>query len=85
MINLIYLPMSFCSGLWFPITFLPKIVRNIALALPPYHLNQLALGLVGAGQHESNAVHWEVLAAFTLICFGVARIGFQRDQDKMYG
>jgi ABC-2 type transport system permease protein len=84
-INLIYLPMSFCSGLWVPIMFLPKIVQKIALALPPYHLSQLALSIVGSGQRESNATHWEVLAAFTMICLGVARIGFQRDQEKMYG
>ena len=84
-INLIYLPMSFCSGLWVPFMFLPKVVRQIALALPPYHLSQLALGVVGAGSHDSAATHWEVLAAFTMICLGVARIGFQRDQDKMYG
>lgn len=84
-INLIYLPMSFCSGLWFPIMFLPKIVQRFALAMPPYHLAQLALGVVGAGQRESAATHWVVLAAFTMICFGVARIGFQRDQEKMYG
>jgi ABC-2 type transport system permease protein len=84
-INLIYLPMSFCSGLWVPFMFLPKVVRQIALVLPPYHLSQLALGVVGAGTHESNATHWEVLLAFTMICLGVARIGFQRDQEKMYG
>ena len=84
-INLIYLPMSFCSGLWVPFMFLPKVVRHIALALPPYHLSQLALGVVGAGTHESSVTHWEVLLAFTLICLGVARIGFQRDQEKMYG
>src|SRR6266566_9954209 len=84
-INLIYLPMSFCSGLWVPFMFLPKIVRQIALALPPYHLSQLALGIVGAGRHESSATHWEVLAAFTMICLGVARIGFQHAQEKMYG
>jgi hypothetical protein len=41
--------------------------------------------VVGAGAHESAATHWEVLAAFTMICLGVARIGFQRDQEKMYG
>jgi hypothetical protein len=35
--------MSFCSGLWVPFMFLPKVVREIALALPPYHLSQLAL------------------------------------------
>lgn len=84
-INLIYLPMSFCSGLWVPFMFLPKLVRQIALALPPYHLSQLALGIVGAGRHQSAATHWEVLLGFTLICLGVARIGFQRDQGKLYG
>jgi ABC-2 type transport system permease protein len=84
-INLIYLPMSFCSGLWVPFMFLPKMVQKIALAMPPYHLAQLALGIVGAGRHESTATHWEVLAVFTMICLCVARIGFQRDQDKMYG
>ena len=84
-INLIYLPMSFCSGLWVPFMFLPKVVQKIALVLPPYHLSQLALGVVGSGTHESAIGHWEILAAFTMICLGVARIGFQRDQEKMYG
>src|SRR5215472_3522537 len=84
-INLIYLPMSFCSGLWVPFMFLPNVVRRIALVLPPYHLSQLALGVVGAGRHESTATHWEVLLGFTMICLGIARIGFQRDQEKMYG
>lgn len=84
-INLIYLPMSFCSGLWLPFMFLPKVVQTIALAMPPYHLSQLALGIVGAGTHESSATHWGVLVVFTIICLVVARIGFQRDQGKMYG
>jgi ABC-2 type transport system permease protein len=84
-INLIYLPMSFCSGLWVPFMFLPKVVRQIALVPPPYHLSQLALGIVRAGSHESSVTHWEVLLAFTMICLGVARIGFQHDQEKMYG
>ena len=84
-INLIYLPLSFCSGLWVPIMFLPKFFQQLAHALPPYHLAQLALSTVGAGQHESNWVHWEVLLGFTLICMGVARVGFQRDEGKMYG
>ncbi len=84
-INLFYFPLSFCSGLWVPYMFLPKLMRQIALALPPYHLSQLALGVVGAGRHESAAIHWEVLFAFTLICLGIARIGFQRDQGKLYG
>jgi len=84
-INLIYLPVSFLSGLGVPLMFLPKIVRQFAHVLPPYHLAQLALSTVGAGWHESNLVHWEFLIGFTLICLGVARIGFQHDEGKMYG
>jgi len=84
-INLIYLPLSFCSGLWVPIMFLPRLLQQVAHFLPPYHLAQLALSVVGAGQRESNWTHWEALAGFSLICLGVARIGFQRDEGKNYG
>jgi len=84
-INLIYLPLSFCSGLWVPFMFLPHVMRQIALALPPYHLSQLALGIIGGGRHDTSWTHWEVLLAFTLICMGAARIGFQRDEGKNYG
>jgi ABC-2 type transport system permease protein len=84
-INMIYLPLSFASGLWIPFMFLPHVIRQIAVFLPPYHLAQLALGVLGAGQHESNWTHWAFLAGFSLICVGIARIGSQRDEGKMYG
>jgi ABC-2 type transport system permease protein len=84
-INLIYLPMSFCSGLWVPYLFLPKFVQQIAQALPSYHLSQLALGVVGAGRHESSLWHWGVMLGFTLLCLAAARIGFRRDEGKLYG
>ena len=79
-INVFYLPMSFCSGLWVPIMFLPKFVQKIALLLPPFHLSQLALGLVGAGNGISSRVHWEALLGFAMICLGIALVGHQRDQ-----
>jgi ABC-2 type transport system permease protein len=84
-INLIYLPISFLSGLWVPLTILPKVLQHFAHALPPYHLAQLALSTVGAGEHESNLIHWEYLVGFSLVCLGIARIGLQRDEGKMYG
>jgi len=84
-INLFYLPLSFCSGLWVPFMFLPKVMRQFALALPPYHLSQLGLSIIGSGRHESTWTHWEVLIAFTLICLGIAWIGFRRDEGKTYG
>ena len=79
-INLFYLPMSFCSGLWMPFMFLPKFVQKIAIFLPPYHLSQLALNLVGGGRREPASGHWETLAGFTLFCMGAAWMGHQRDQ-----
>jgi ABC-2 type transport system permease protein len=80
LINVFYLPMSFCSGLWMPFMFLPKFIQKIAVLLPPYHLSQLAFRMVGAGQGQPNAGHWEALIGFTMLCLGVAWVGHQRDQ-----
>jgi len=48
-VNLFYLPMAFLSGLWIPIAFLPESIQSLALWLPPYHLSQLALRVIGRG------------------------------------
>ena len=68
-----------------PFQFLPKVVKQIALYLPPYHLAQLALRVIGFNGNETNWTHWKVLIGFTLLCLGVARFGFQKDEEKMYG
>ncbi|HXD36271.1 MAG TPA: ABC transporter permease, partial [Rhodanobacter sp.] len=47
MLQLIYLPMSFMSGLWFPLPMLPKFLQQIAPVWPSYHLDMLALAAVG--------------------------------------
>lgn len=80
-VNLLYLPMSFASGLWIPINLLPGFLKKVAPLLPPYHLGQLALGVVGAN-HEPATSHWGALLGFTLIFLGIARIGFQRDERQ---
>ncbi len=79
-VNLLYLPMSFASGLWIPVNLLPEVLQKMAPALPPYHLGQLALSVVGAGRGEALN-HWGALFGFTLIFLGIARIGFQRDEQ----
>jgi ABC-2 type transport system permease protein len=84
-INMIYLPLSFCSGLWIPFMFLPQFLQKIAQFLPSYHVSQLALGVVGAGRGESTWIHWIALAIFTLICIAVAVYGERRDEGKLYG
>ena len=84
-INLVYLPLSFCSGLWVPLMFLPHFMQQFARFLPPYHLAQLALSIVGGGRQEPNWIHWAYLAGFTIVCLAIARIGMRRDEGKLYG
>jgi ABC-2 type transport system permease protein len=85
MVNLIYLPLSFLSGLWIPVQMLPKTLQQIATFLPPYHLSQLALDVIGVGRGESPWWHVRALIGATLLFMGLARIGYQRDQGKLYG
>lgn len=72
-INLIYLPMSFLSGLWMPLTTLPAAVRGIAPLWPAYHLGQLALGAVGQPNDGRPLVHVAALAGVTVVFLFLAR------------
>jgi ABC-2 type transport system permease protein len=84
-VNIIYLPLSFASGLWFPIEALPRFLQKLAVFLPPYHLAQMALGIVGMSDGKANSIHWQYLCGFTLVALGLARVLFQREEGKMYG
>ncbi len=84
-LNMIYLPMSFCSGLWMPIQFLPKVVHQVAPFLPTYHLAQLAIAVVRGDRNGGAASHWEALAAFTLLFLGAALLLHMRDSSRNNG
>lgn len=85
LLNLVWLPMAFASGLWIPIHELPAFVQGIAPALPPYHFAQLSLGTVGAAEGGFQAVHAVVLLGFTALFLTVAAWGFRRDEGRTYG
>ncbi len=72
-INLIYLPMSFLSGLWMPLSSLPAAVRGVAPLWPAFHLGQLALTAVGQPADGTPAVHVAALAATTIVFLLLAR------------
>lgn len=59
LLNLVYLPMAFLSGLWLPLTMLPQALQKIAPIWPSYHLNQLTLA---AGGLNNGALLPHVLA-----------------------
>lgn len=84
-VNLVYLPMAFASGLWIPIEALPKLVQGLAQFLPAYHYAQLALGTIGAGRGESAVLHLAVLLGFTVVGLAIALAGYRRDEGKAYG
>ena len=84
-LNLVYLPMAFASGLWIPITQLPDVVRSVSPALPPYHFAQLALGTFGASEGGAPLLHLGALAGFAVAFLAVAAWGFRRDEGKTYG
>ena len=81
-INLIYLPMSFASGFWMPVKYLPHWLQVMVPALPTYHLAQLALSIFGYAEPGSLLTHWEALAGFTLLMLGAAWIIFTRSEAK---
>jgi ABC-2 type transport system permease protein len=86
MVNLVYLPMSFCSGLWIPIFMLPHVLQKMALILPPYHMSQLALNVIGVNPNPSPAWgHVEALIGVTLFFLGIATYGYWRDEGASYG
>ena len=85
MVNMIYLPMAFCAGLWLPIEFLPPFLQHVAPFLPAYNFSQIALSVLHAPVQGSVAQHLSALAAFTLIFAGVAWLGNSREREKMYG
>jgi ABC-2 type transport system permease protein len=81
-VNLIYLPMSFLSGLWVPLRFMPHWLQGIAPALPTYHLSQLMLSIFGYQDSMSLATHWNALIGFTLLMLGLAWLIFHRREQN---
>jgi ABC-2 type transport system permease protein len=85
LVNLIYLPMAFLSGLWVPIWLLPNPVQTLAHWLPPYHFSQLALRVTGGSRGESVLLHTSAMIAFAILFGAIAYLGYRRDEGKMYG
>jgi len=84
-VNLLYLPMSFASGLWIPLRVLPDFFQGVAPWLPPYHLAQLALKVVGFDEGGSVVLHLVALAAATVVSLGVAVVAFRSGDDRTWG
>lgn len=84
-VNVIYLPMSFLSGLWVPIWAMPRGLQKLAFFLPPFHFSQLALRVIGGGRGLPAYVHVIAMTVATAVFLAIAYQGYRRDEGKMFG
>ena len=71
-VNFIYLPMAFLSGLWLPIAMLPKFLGILAPIWPSYHASQIALKVIGDDLGTPIWIHISYLVVFTLAMLWLA-------------
>ncbi len=77
-VNVLFLPMAFLSGLWLPLEMLPGPLAELAPAWPAYHLAQIGLRVVGL---EAGQPLWLHVAALLLVggaCAVLAQRGLRR-------
>lgn len=72
-VNILYLPMAFLSGLWLPLKLLPNWIAKLAPVWPSYHHSQIALKVIGMDAGGSVALHLGVLLGVTVLFFLLAR------------
>ncbi len=77
-VNLLYLPMAFLSGLWIPLHMLPDVLATLAPVWPSYHHAQIALKVVGMDNGGSLALHCGALAVVAIAFFVLARGRLER-------
>ncbi|VAW48273.1 hypothetical protein MNBD_GAMMA03-1264 [hydrothermal vent metagenome] len=80
-INLIYLPMGFLSGLWIPINLFPSYMQYFAQVLPSYHLAQISLKVIDMDVGGNLWIHILILTAY-LIVFTILAIVVYNKKDK---
>lgn len=76
-LNLVYLPLGFLSGLWIPAHQFPHWLRSVAEWLPPYHLAALAQQVLGVRDADVGVALLH-LGAFSLLCLLAAAAGWRR-------
>lgn len=81
-VNLVYLPMAFLSGLWMPIAVLPGFLQDLAIVFPAYHQAQLALKVVSMDEGTSAGLHVLTIGIFTVVFLVIAAVGFRRVSQR---
>jgi ABC-2 type transport system permease protein len=83
-INLIYLPTAFASGLFFPKQLLPEFIQRISPYLPLHFFGQLGWDAIGAPTDESVTTDWLYLAGYGVAFFVVALWAYRREENLKF-
>ena len=83
-INLIYLPTAFASGLFFPKQLLPSFIQSIAPYLPLHFFGQHGWDAVGAPTDGSVTTDWLYLAAYGVAFFALALWAYRREEGRKF-
>jgi ABC-2 type transport system permease protein len=78
MTSIIQFPMMFLSGSFFPIDDMPDVLQTVARAIPLTYLSDaLRQTMVGGAAFAPLALCFAVLAAWLVVCFGIAAVKFR--------
>lgn len=83
-INLIYLPTAFASGLFFPKQLLPSFIQSIAPYLPLHFFGQLGWDAIGAPTDGSVTTDWLFLAGYGVAFFALALWAYRREEGRKF-
>lgn len=82
-VNLIGLPMYFASGIFVPVSALPRFIQDIAPYLPTYRYGQLAWGAVGApADPASTDLLW--LAGYTVLFLAITLRAYRLEESRKF-
>ena len=90
-VNLVFLPLSFLSGFFFPLDQLTDLFGKVAHVLPTYHFGQLAWGVMAPAQDVASfgnppsgtAVgHLAVIVGWFVGCGILTVLGYRRELDR---
>ena len=90
-VNLVFLPLSFASGFFFPLRQLPQVLQDLAPWLPTYHFGQLArtamapaadLEAYGGEVAGDTALHLAVVLGWGVVCAAATVWGYRRESAR---
>ena len=84
-INIVYLPMAFLSGTFFPLEAAGPVLAGMGPIWPSYHLTQLALDAVGQRHLGAAWSHVAALLGFTVLFFTIALTRLSSGGIRMFG